>query len=212
MPRASLHAWVRFDIDGLTRLTGGASRETWSFDAIDTGGIRMPLILQRAQGGTDLGIPFSLEDRLLAAAARSGVPVAEILVDSQGCKSLGDARITRRLDGEALAPKIVRSDEFAAARAELPRQLAEALAAIHRIPIGEFDDLDGEDPVQQIRSGLELLGVDSPAFELALNWLDQHRSPHRRRTVVHGDFRMGNILIDQLGPARRARLGTRTSG
>ncbi|MGB3410728.1 MAG: phosphotransferase [Microthrixaceae bacterium] len=202
------------EIQDLTRLTGGASRETWSFDAVDSAELRTGLILQREQGGTALGIPFPQEDRLLRAAAHAGVPVAEIVIDSVGCAGLksapdgalnsapdtaSDARITRRVEGEALAPKIVRSEEFAAARAVLPGQLARALAAIHSIPPDEFTDLGGEGPVEQIRAGLELLGVDSPAFELALRWLDLNRPRQERRTVVHGDFRIGNMLVDRSG-------------
>ncbi|MGB6057466.1 MAG: phosphotransferase [Microthrixaceae bacterium] len=191
------------EIEDLTRLTGGASRETWSFDAVDSAGLRTRLILQREQGGTALGLPFAREDLLLGAATRAGVPVAEVVVDSVGCAALatgmGGARITRRVDGEALAPKIVRGDEFAAARKRLPRQLAKALAAIHSIPPDEFTDLGGEDPVEQIRAGLELLGINSPAFELALGWLDVNRPSQERTTVVHGDFRIGNMLVDRSG-------------
>lgn len=202
-------------IQDLTRLTGGASRETWSFDAVDSEGLRSRLILQREQGGTALGLPFVREDHLLRAATRVGVPVAEIVVDSVDCAALtavsgatpdaaidvgwGGARITRRVDGEALAPKIVRSDEFAAARTVLIGQLAQALAAIHSIPPDEFADLAGEDPVEQIRSGLELLGIESPAFELALGWLDVNRPRRERATMVHGDFRIGNMIVDQSG-------------
>ena len=36
-------------IEGLTRLSGGASRETFSFDLVD-GADRRPLILQRVRG------------------------------------------------------------------------------------------------------------------------------------------------------------------
>ena len=41
-------------IENLARLTGGASRETWSFDAIDEAGDRRALILRRdfPDGGT----------------------------------------------------------------------------------------------------------------------------------------------------------------
>lgn len=192
------------EIEGLVRLTGGASRATWSFDAVTGDGARTPLILQRDRGGGGFGPSFRVEDRLLAAAADAGVPVPEVIVDAAGCTPLGDARITRRLDGETLGPRIVRSDEFAAARAVLPGQLARAAAAIHSIPLeesltAERGGVPEVDPIRQIRDGLDLLGVVSPAFELALQWLERTRPSQVRRTVVHGDFRIGNFLVDDTG-------------
>jgi aminoglycoside phosphotransferase (APT) family kinase protein len=185
------------EIVDLTRLTGGASRETWSFDAATADGERVPLILQRDRGGSSQGgIRFAVEDPLLAAAARAGVPIPEVVVDADACAVLGDARITRRVDGEALGPKIVRSDDLAPARRLLTRQMGAALAAIHTIEPDEAPGLKAVDVVEQIRVGTDLLGVVSPAFELALRWLEDYRPADPRRTVVHGDFRVGNLLVD----------------
>ena len=184
-------------IDGLRLLTGGASRETWSFDALRADGTRTPLILQRERGGaSQSGPPFPVEDRLLAAAARAGVPIPEVVADAARCAALGDARVTRRIDGESLGPKIVRTDGFAPARARLPAQLGAALAVIHSIDPDEVPGLAAVDAVEQLRTGLDLLGIVSPAFELALRWLDDHRPPAGPPTVVHGDLRVGNLLVD----------------
>jgi aminoglycoside phosphotransferase (APT) family kinase protein len=38
-------------IEDLTRLSGGASRETWSFDAVGAGGSRTELVLRRDPPG-----------------------------------------------------------------------------------------------------------------------------------------------------------------
>lgn len=185
------------EIVDLTRLTSGASRETWSFDAVTADGERVPLILQRDRGGSSQGgIRFAVEDPLLAAAARAGVPIPEVVVDAAACAELGDARVTRRIEGESLGPKIVRSDELAAARSLLPRQMGVALAAIHTIDPDAAPGLKTVDVVEQIRVGTDLLGVVSPAFELAIRWLVEHRPADPRHTVVHGDFRVGNLLVD----------------
>jgi len=185
------------EVDALTRLTAGASRETWSFEAVAADGSRTPLILQRDRGGAARSGPsFEVEDRLLAAAARAGVPIPEVVVDAAGCAELGDARVTRRVEGESLGPRIVRNDEFAHARTLLPAQMGAALAAIHSIPPDQADGLVLGDPVEQLRVGLDLLEVVLPAFELALRWLDEHRPPADEPAVVHGDFRVGNLLVD----------------
>ncbi|MCB0978851.1 MAG: phosphotransferase family protein [Acidimicrobiales bacterium] len=188
------------EVEGLTLLTGGASRETWSFDAVDRDGERTPLILQRNRGGGSLGdTSFAVEDCLLAAAWSAGVPIPEVVVDATGSAALGQARITRRIDGESLGKKIVRGDRFASARKLLPTQMGAALAAIHKIPLDDLDGLPEVDVISQIRFGLDGLSVVSPAFELALQWLEDNRCASARRTVVHGDFRIGNLLVDDSG-------------
>ncbi|MEZ5205083.1 MAG: phosphotransferase family protein [Acidimicrobiales bacterium] len=45
-------------------------------------------------------------------------------------------------------------------------------------------------------NGLDLLDEHRPAFELALRWLADRRPPERPTSVVHGDFRVGNLLVD----------------
>lgn len=187
-------------IESLERLTGGASRETWSFDAVERDGTRHHLILQRERGGGDTvaGPPFEVEDQLLRAAADAGVPVAAVVADSDACQALGDARITGRLEGvEGLGPRIVRSERFARLRGRLTPELGRALAAIHSIPVAAVPGLAAVDPVDTVRTGLDLLGVTSPAFELALRYLADNRPAESDPVVVHGDFRVGNLLVDE---------------
>lgn len=188
------------DVDDLRRLSGGASRETWSFTAV-ADGERRPLILQRVRGGMTMSGPsLDAEDALLAAAARAGVPVPPVVVDAAGCEPhLGAARITEHVDGEALGPRIVRRPDLEAARAALPAQCGRAIAAIHSIDPEVAPGLQLVDPLARLRDGLDLLELRRPAFELALRWLHDHRPPPRPASVVHGDFRVGNLLVDETG-------------
>lgn len=189
-------------IEELRRLSGGASRETWSFIAVSDDGSRRPLILQRLRGGLTMGGPsMTVEDALLAASERAGVPVPTTVLGAAGCEvaGLGAARIAEHVDGEALGPRIVRQDRFASARAVLPAQCGRALAAIHAIDPGEVPGLAEVDVLARLRDGLDLVEEARPAFELALRWLHDHRPPTRRASVVHGDFRIGNLLVDETG-------------
>ena len=43
------------------------------------------------------------------------------------------------------------------------------------------------------------LGEVRPALELGVRWLDLNRAPSGRRVTVHGDFRMGNLLVGKDG-------------
>jgi aminoglycoside phosphotransferase (APT) family kinase protein len=103
------------------------------------------------------------------------------------------------VEGETIARKILRDEAFASARSVLVEQMAEALAAVHRVDADAVPDLPESDQVEQYRTALDDLGEPHPTFELALRWLDEHRPVAARRTLVHGDFRLGNLMVGPEG-------------
>jgi len=182
----------------LVRLSGGASRETWSFDAVHPGGVVEPLILRRDPPGAVRLAPggMGLEARVLAAAGRAGVPVPGILAASDDTGVLGSAFIVMaRLEGETIPRRILRDDAYAEARAGLAAQCGTVLARLHRLDPAEVPGLQVQDQVVQYREALDLLGEPHPAFELAFRWLEANRPQPGRTTVVHGDFRNGNLIV-----------------
>lgn len=188
-------------VDGLRRLSGGASRETWSFDAV-VDGVRRELILQRLRPGasaSSTGIPVATEAALLRAAGAHGVPVAAVLADDGGEVLGSPGMVVERLEGETIARKLLRDDEFATARERLGEQVGPALALIHQIPVSATDGLQATDQLEQLRSVLDALGEPHPAFELGFRWLEATRPSTSRTAVVHGDFRLGNLLVDASG-------------
>lgn len=187
-------------VEGLRRLSGGASRETWSLDLVD--GTSRGLILQRVRPGTVSGGPgMTGEAALMRAAARLGVPVPTVLADDDGAVAGSPCIVTERLEGETIARKLLRDEEWATARQRLVRQAGEALAAIHRIDPGVAPSLKGGDQLEQLRQMLDGFDQPLPAFELGLRWLEAHRPTSPRTTVVHGDFRLGNLFVDHDGLA-----------
>lgn len=187
------------EITGLRRLSGGASRETWAFDAVlAPGAPPQQLILQRTRPGASFSGPsMAVEDRLLSAATDAGVPVPPVVLDAAASAPwLGEARVTEFVDGEALGPRIVRGQTFAPAREILVGQCARALAAIHAVDPSSVPGLEAIDPLARLRDGLDLLDESRPAFEVTMRWLAEHRPPPRPTAVVHGDFRVGNLLVD----------------
>jgi len=169
--------------ENLRRLSGGASRETWSFDAAGR-----PLILRRDPPGAAKS-GMAAEARLFQAAARQGVPVPEVV-------AAGDQFIVmERIEGETIPRKILRDDAFADARPKLASQCGTVLAALHRIPVDDFADLPDSDPVAEYRAILDASGEPHPAFELGFKWLEANRPPRSGTTIVHGDFRHGNLII-----------------
>lgn len=175
----------------LHRLSGGASRETWSF-TLD--GRR--LVLRRDPPGAAAKAAMGREAALLRAAAGVGVPVPEVLDSSDDAGILGSAFLVMAyLEGETIPRKILRDPPFAGIRPRLARQCGEILARLHTLAPDAVDGLEEQDQLTQYRSLLDGLGQPHPAFELAFRWLDANRPPATNATIVHGDFRNGNLMV-----------------
>ena len=142
---------------------------------------------------------MAIQARVLRAAARAGVPVPTVVVGDEDLEkeqpTLGRFMVVERLEGETIARRILRDDAFADARDLLTEQSAHALARIHAIPVEELPELERGDQLEMWRTIFDQLGQPHPAFEIALRWLDANRPPAGRETVVHGDFRNGNLVV-----------------
>ncbi|MGQ0832437.1 MAG: phosphotransferase family protein [Microthrixaceae bacterium] len=188
-------------MESLRRLSGGASRETWSFDLVGPD-VTHALILQRLRAGTVSGGPgMAGEAALLEAAAAEGVPVPEVVAHDSGAAIGAACIVMRRLDGETIPRKLLRDDEWSDARDHLVAQSARALARIHRIDPAVAPSLREADQLDEMRALLHGIAQPLPAFELALRWLAANRPASPGRAVVHGDFRLGNLLVDRSGLA-----------
>jgi aminoglycoside phosphotransferase (APT) family kinase protein len=181
------------EVAGLNRLSGGASRETWRFEADGR-----TCIVQRQRPGDvrDMGV----EARAIRAAARAGAPVAEVLAAGTD-PSGSDFVVSAAVPGETIARKILRDDAYERARQALPAQLGDALGRIHQVEPGTVNGLPGSDQLDQYREILDASGQPHPTFELAFRWLHEHRPATTRRTLVHGDFLLGNVIVDAEGLA-----------
>jgi aminoglycoside phosphotransferase (APT) family kinase protein len=189
------------DIDGLRRLTGGASRETWSFAAVTDDDNRRPLILRRDLGGepaTARG--FSTEVAAMRAARDAGVPEPQVLATSDDPSTLGAPFVLmEHVEGETLAPRILRDDALADVRPRLAEQCGQILARIHSIPVESVSGLHQPEPVESLRRDLAEFDEPSPPFELGLRRLQATRPPTAEPALVHGDFRNGNLIVGQDG-------------
>jgi aminoglycoside phosphotransferase (APT) family kinase protein len=181
-------------IENLRALTGGASGATWAFDA-RTENRTHPLIL-RTRKPDALGAKMRLEARVQALAGAAGAPVPHVLVADDSTIPLGvPFLICGAIAGETIPRRILRRLDDSAA-AGLLRQCAEALAAIHRAAL-DAPGLPRHDALTQTRGLLDEIGDTTATFEWAFRWLTRNRPPPSAPRLVHGDFRMGNLIIDR---------------
>ncbi len=196
-------------IENLARDSGGASRQTWRFDAV-VDGARHALILRRdpplaaqPDGERSASLDRATEFGVLRAAHRAGVRAPEPLFELTPADGLGEAYVMRRVGGIAIARKLLRDAPYAEARRRIAGQLGAILARIHATDRASLPPLAGRQAADQIaglRRALDLISQPQPVFELALSWLDRRRpAPIAEPVLVHGDYRTGNYLADETG-------------
>lgn len=192
---ALLTAVLRTEVTvaNLRPLTGGASRTTWAFDAVTDAGDRS--LILRTGPPDDVHAGMELEARVQAAAAAAGAPVPHVLVADNSPAALGNPfLICDEIKGETIVRRIQRQlDE--PGRERLLGQCARAVAAIHRAA-SDDPELAHEDPIGQWRERLDEMGDTTATFEWAFRWLTAHRPAPSPPVLVHGDFRMGNLIVD----------------
>ena len=196
------------EVRALQRLTGGATKQTWSFDWVH-GDRHEPLILQQtpvpssaaASGPGTMRAPklTAEQDAALMIVARAGgVPapaVRRVLAPEDG---LGSAYVTERVEGETLGRRIVEHADFATARPEMARQCGEILARIHQLPTGGLPFLATLSPADELAVYGGLLAqfeLRHPALAYAQRWVHENLPTQWEPRVVHADFRTGNLIV-----------------
>jgi aminoglycoside phosphotransferase (APT) family kinase protein len=184
------------------RLSGGASQETWSFDILHPDG-NIGAILRRAPQGYGAAparaAGLNAEATLMQLAHDAGVPSPRVLHVLQPADELGTGFVMARVEGETIPRKILRDAEFAAARPKLARQLGGVLAGIHGLDLAQLPELrrmTAAKEIAELERDYRSFDWPRPVFELALRWLRDHDpGPSEQNTLVHGDFRHGNLII-----------------
>ncbi|MFD1811450.1 phosphotransferase family protein [Rhodococcus gannanensis] len=187
-------------VDEPGQLTGGASRQVWAAQARTSDGTVVPVVLRRDPPGHGDADRMRAEAACLRAAAAVGVPVPALLASADDAPGI-DAPflLMERVDGESIPRKLQRDPEFAQVRTRLAEKMGFVLGQIHGSAVDELTMLDDRDPLDALED--IYLGLDDPrpAVEIGLRWLREHRPARRTAALVHGDFRLGNVLVDESG-------------
>lgn len=173
------------------RLAGGASKEAWAVHLAD----ERVLLLRRAGGGVIHLDSLSLrhEFDVLVAAREAAVRVPEpiaYLGDLNG----REAFVMELVPGEAIGRRIVKAPPPG-----LGLQMAEELAKIHSIPPARLPFLPHPDRWQTLYAELDSVDEPHPAIELGIAWCRERLPLARPHVVTHGDFRIGNLMVDEAG-------------
>lgn len=193
-------------VEQLERLTGGATKQTWSFVMHAGAAPAQRMILQLVPtAAVDDGPPpraprlsAAQDAALMQLARRHGVPAPEVCCVLDPDDGLGAGYVTRHVEGITLGRSIVRDEAYAQARRRMAAQSGEILARIHALPVAEAACLDHLSPADELRVYARLLrghDVRHPALEYALRWAQEHLPPDGEDRVVHADFRTGNLIV-----------------
>jgi aminoglycoside phosphotransferase (APT) family kinase protein len=200
---ATLTHVLQAPITGLRQLSGGASQQTWVFQA----GERKLVLRAQPQGAlpnpVNLAVSLGSEATLMRQAREAGVPSPEVVHVLSPEEGLGAGFIQEFVEGETLGGRIAKSAALERARVRLAFQCGEVLARIHGMSATAVPDL----PVRSIQSIIDdtraMYAAERrprPVFELAFRWVASRvpADPAPAR-LAHGDFRNGNMIVGSDG-------------
>jgi len=189
-------AMMRIDLpapQGLERLSGGANMESWRFaSGSETCVLRRAPSLEMMAGRP---MDHAGEAALIRRARTAAVMAPEVLVELQPDDGIGSGYVMRAISG---------SPDPAAILAEADprlaiRDIARELVATHRtdctgLPVPVMDTARA---LAELRARFLAYGGDRPILALALRWLEANLPPPVPPRLVHGDFRLGNLMFAQ---------------
>jgi aminoglycoside phosphotransferase (APT) family kinase protein len=178
-------------VERITKLAGGASKEAWAVDTADG----RELLVRRAGGGVIHRDTLTLQQEfeVLVAAREAGVRVPEPLAYLRDLDGR-EAFVMERVHGETIGRRIVKEPPEA-----LVPQMAEELAKIHSIPLARLPFLPRADLWERLHAELDSIEEPHPAIELGIAWCRERIPLERAPVVGHGDFRVGNLIVDPRG-------------
>ncbi|NCF44155.1 MAG: phosphotransferase [Proteobacteria bacterium] len=200
------------DFDGLLkveRLSGGASQETYRITIATPAGERL-LAMRRAAGGEEGELSaqhpgLAVEAKLMQVALAQGVPEPEVYHVLRPQDGIGAGFIMQWLEGEALGARIVKMPELDAVRPQLAHMFGATLARIHSIDLQvsglseDLQHLSPEDYVRQTWQRYRDLATPQPMIDFTARWLLDHLPQSYTPSLVHNDYRNGNVMVDANG-------------
>lgn len=175
------------------RLSGGANMQSWLFACGDAYFVLRLAPSDEWIAGRDLDIAG--EAAVIRLACSGGVPAPEVVAELEPADGIGQGMVMRAITGTAEPNQVLSGDPDA-----MIGDLANALARIHAIEPVELDFLPklvAADGVEGLATQFAEMGGDRPIIALGIAWLRQNLPPERPPRLIHGDFRVGNVMAER---------------
>jgi aminoglycoside phosphotransferase (APT) family kinase protein len=146
---------------------------------------------------------------LRALAGRAPVPRVLLECDDRGVIG-APFYVMQRVEGEVIGDAVPAALDTEAERRRIGEELVDALVTVHRVDwraagLDGFGRPDGylERQIKRFSGLWERNRTRAlPAVERVGRWLDTHMPDSPPATIVHGDYRLGNVMYAPAPPAR----------
>ena len=188
-------AGIAGEVAQLERLSGGANMESWAFACG-----KEEFVLRRAPSAEMMAgrsLDHAGEAAVIRMARATGVPAPEVVAELGPDDALGSGFVMRRIAGSAVPASLLDRGG-----AELLSDLGAALAAIHRVDpdkLAHLPRLDAAAGVEGLAAEFATYGGDRPIIALGLAWLRANLPAPGQPRLIHGDFRIGNLMAQAEG-------------
>jgi aminoglycoside phosphotransferase (APT) family kinase protein len=201
------------EVSGLSRIPGGASRETYRFRA-RYNGMERGLILRRDPPASLIETERSAEFRAYQAFHTLGLPVPEPIALELGTEVLERPFFVMEEIENCAVGSILAADPYGEHRDKIGEQFFSTLGRIAKADPAALGlaDFDGAKDVSdcarhELARWEKVIDEDErepqPIARAAIRWLRNHPPPPAAKlSVVHGDYRTGNFLHDAGGDIR----------
>src|SRR5690348_16960905 len=212
LPLERLGAWLGSQIAGLRgpvtaeRFAGGQSNPTYRLSAASG-----QYVLRRKPPGPLLPSAHAVdrEFRVMRALAETAVPVPRVHALCEDDAVIGSAfYVMEHLDGRIFWDQRLPEIGNPADRAAMFQSMNAVIAALHSVDYGAIGLGDfgrpgnymGRQIARWSRQYRASETEKQPAMDALIDWLPEHLPPEGAASIVHGDYRMDNLVFHKTEP------------
>lgn len=213
---ASLDRYLRSTLDGyrggleVRQFDSGHSNPTFFLTAEMVGGARGEFVLRKKPPGKLVASAHQVdrEFRVISALADTDVPVARARLLCADDAVIGQMfYVMDYVDGRILIDPSM-PDQTPAERAAIFDSMNDVIARLHKIDFqkvglgdyGRTGNYIARQVARWSRQYAELKTEDIPAMDRLSAWLPENIPSEDPTTIVHGDYRLGNLIVHPSEP------------